>query len=111
MRTSHLLNPYSTSIGANSTTVRPSAGTFTLRVAIALPLTTSDTVFSAAGVPKPATTACTRDRFGSLGSASSTGALTLSTVQLGDAAPFATSWSTSVTFGGNIISAKFAGMA
>jgi len=74
-------------------------------------LDANDFFNNAAGVPKPATTACTRDRFGSLGSASSTGALTLSTVQLGDAAPFATSWSTSVAFGGNIISAKFAGMA
>ena len=50
------------------------------------PLTISETVLVAAGVLNPATTARTRERFGSFGSDSSAGASTLSTVQLGGAA-------------------------
>src|SRR5258708_10492896 len=56
IRSSQRLNPYPTSSGANCTVARPLAGTSTLRVATVLPFTTTETVFSAAGVPKPATT-------------------------------------------------------
>src|ERR1700738_26494 len=57
IRNSQRLNAYPTSSGANCTVARPLAGTSTLRVATVLPFTTNDTVFSTAGVPKPATTA------------------------------------------------------
>ena len=90
---------------------RPSAGTFTLREAITLLLIMSDTVLVAAGVEKPATTASTRERLGSLGSDNSAGALTLSTVQLAGAAPCATECRTSLTLPGMTMSAKLAGMA
>src|SRR5208282_6573767 len=83
----------------------------TLLVATNFPPINSETVLVAAGVLNPTTTASTRDNFGSLGSASSAGAFTLSTVQLGGAAPFATLCNVSFTGGGKTISAKLAGIA
>ena len=90
---------------------RPLAGTSTFCVAIAFPFTTSETVFVAAGVSKPAITASHARALGIFGSDSSAGALTLSTVQFGGAAPCATGCSTSLTLPGNTMSAKLAGIA
>ena len=67
--------------------------------------------FVAAGVPKPAITAWTRDLFASFGSDSAGGASTLSTVQLAGAAPLATGCNTKFTLFGSTTSAKFAGIA
>src|SRR5437899_1059514 len=97
--------------GTNSRVALPPARTSIFRVAIVLPFTTSDTAFVAAGVPKPAITARTRECFGSFGSESVAGASTLSTVQFAGAGPSATGCNTSSTLFGRTASERFDGIA
>src|SRR5258706_3924822 len=80
MRASQRVKPYGTSSDGNSVVARPFAGTATLCVASVLPAASKVTVFVAAGVLNPATTAFTRGFFVS---PNLPGTLTLFTLQFG----------------------------